>query len=153
MLSRGHGTHAMAEQSVAARFRARAVNPLLRVLMRSPLHRMLSGSVLLIAYSGRRSGRRYTLPVMYASAGDDLVVVAGDRERKTWWRNFTSDPQPVSVTLHGRRSAYTARRLDSGTDDYNDAVEAYERRFPGLALDPAAPVIALGRSEPLSERP
>jgi hypothetical protein len=59
----------------------------------------------------------------------------------------------VSVTLHGRRSAYTARRLNFSTDDYNEAVKAYKRRFPRVALDPAAPVIALGRSEPPSERP
>jgi len=35
-------------------------------LLRSPLHRLASGSLLLITYRGRRSGRRFTIPVIYA---------------------------------------------------------------------------------------
>jgi deazaflavin-dependent oxidoreductase (nitroreductase family) len=133
----------VAEHSGAARFRARVVNPVLRAVLRSPLHRMLSGSVLLLEYIGRRSGRRYTLPVMYVSAPDHLVVAAGDPSSKTWWRNFTFDPQPVSITLHGRRSDCSARSLTAGTDERAEAVQAYQQRFPRVTLDPASPVIAL----------
>jgi hypothetical protein len=132
-----------ADRSAAARFRANVLNPVLRVLLRSPAHRLLSGSVLLLEYSGRRSGRGYGLPVMYAAAGDGFVVMAGQPAGKTWWRNFGGGPQPVVATVSGKQDPCTARLLDAGSDEYRQAVEAYQRRFPKLALDPTAPVLLL----------
>ena len=67
------GPDSVGERSPAARFRAHVVNPVLRVLLRSPAHRLLSGSVLLLQYTGRRTGRRYGLPVMYASSGGEVI--------------------------------------------------------------------------------
>jgi hypothetical protein len=43
------------------------VNPLARRLLRSPLHGLASGRLALITYTGRHSGRRYTIPVGYRS--------------------------------------------------------------------------------------
>jgi deazaflavin-dependent oxidoreductase (nitroreductase family) len=133
----------VAERSAAARFRAHVVNPVLSVLLRSPAHRLLSGSVLLLEYSGRRTGRRYGLPVMYASSGDGFVVMAGQPADKTWWRNFGRDPQPVAVTVDGKRTLCRARLLDASSDEHRQAVEAYQRRFPKMVLDPTAPVLLL----------
>jgi hypothetical protein len=133
----------VAERSAAARFRAHVVNPVLSVLLRSPAHRLLSGSVLLLAYSGRRTGRRYGLPVMYALSGDGFVVMAGQPADKTWWRNFGRDPQPVAVTVDGKRTLCRARLLDASSDEHRQAVEAYQRRFPKMVLDPTAPVLLL----------
>ena len=39
------------------------VNPIVRLILRSPLHRLVSGSILLITYQGRKSGKTYTLRV------------------------------------------------------------------------------------------
>ena len=64
------------------RDRGLVVNPVVRTLLRSPAHRLLSGSLLLLDDTGRRSGRRYVLPVAYA--GDDLVVVVGQPATKSW---------------------------------------------------------------------
>jgi hypothetical protein len=44
----------------------RAINPIICALLRSPLHRLLSEQMLLLTYAGRRSGRRFTLPLGYA---------------------------------------------------------------------------------------
>jgi len=133
----------VAERSAAARFRAYVVNPVLSVLLRSPAHRLLSGSVLLLEYTGRRTGRRYGLPIMYASSGDGFVVMAGQPADKTWWRNFGCDPQPVAVTVDGKRTLRRARLLDASSDEHRQAVEAYQRRFPKMVLDPTAPVLLL----------
>ena len=137
------GPDTVAERSAAAGFRAHVVNPVLRALLRSPAHRLLSGSVLLLQYTGRRTGRRYGLPVMYASSGDGFVVMAGQPAAKTWWRNFGCDPQPVAVTVGGKRTLCRARLLDASSDDHRQAVDAYQRRFPKLVLDPTAPVLFL----------
>lgn len=86
----------------AQRAALHAINPLVRPLLRSRLHPLLSRSVLLLTYTGRRSGRRFTIPVQYTTDGDVLVVAAGAPERKVWWRNLTGEGAEVRVRLRGR---------------------------------------------------
>ncbi len=43
----------------------RALNPLMRALLRSPFHGLLSGMLMLLSYTGRKSGRTYTIPIGY----------------------------------------------------------------------------------------
>jgi len=61
-------------------------------LLRSPLHRLASGSLLLITYRGRRSGRQFTIPVMYAERDGVLTIFVGNAEQKVWaWLTATED--------------------------------------------------------------
>jgi deazaflavin-dependent oxidoreductase (nitroreductase family) len=131
------------------------VNPVLGVLLRSPAHRLLSGFVLLLEYTGRHTGRRYGLPVMYGPAGDEFVVMAGQPAHKTWWPNFGCDPQPVAVTVtvRGNQQTCTARLLDISSDAHRQAVQAYQRRFPKMVLDPTAPVLVLTPTQDPREAP
>src|SRR5680860_1107680 len=50
-------------------------NVLVSGVLRSPAHRLLSGPVGLIRYTGRRSGRTITTPTQYARSGDDLSLI------------------------------------------------------------------------------
>lgn len=68
-------------------------------LLRSPLHGLLSRSVMLLTFTGRRSGRRYTTPVEYIREGETLYLYSS-RER-VWWRNLRGGA-PVTVRLRGR---------------------------------------------------
>ena len=52
-----------------------------------PFHKMISGSILLLTVTGRKSRRAITVPVNYIRDGRTLWV-ASDRNR-TWWRNLT----------------------------------------------------------------
>lgn len=97
-------------------------------LLRSPVHRLLDGQLVLLEYRGRRSGRGQSVPVAYAREGDDLVVYAGRHETKQWWRNF-SLPRSVHVRLRGASYAGMAQVVQ--TD--HAARDAYERRFPRAA--------------------
>ena len=42
-------------------------------LLRSPLHGLVSGRIVLLAFTGRRSGRRFTVPVSYLRYGGDIL--------------------------------------------------------------------------------
>ncbi|WP_104522904.1 nitroreductase/quinone reductase family protein [Blastococcus atacamensis] len=119
------------------------VNPVVRAMARTPGHRLLGGRLLVLAYTGRRTGRRHELPVMSAPFGDGLVVVAGKGEGKTWWRNFGTVPQEVTLRRGGRRSVGAARRLQEGDVGYGAAVEAYRRAFPRVEVAAGTPVILL----------
>jgi len=83
----------------------RLVNPTVGLLLRSPLHRLLSGGLMLISVTGRRSGRTYTTPVQYVRANEDLYVIT--RRGRGWWRNVGRET-PVRLRLAGRTLDATA---------------------------------------------
>jgi hypothetical protein len=104
---------------------------------------VLPGALLLLDYTGRRSGVRHALPAMSAADGDRLVVLAGRPATKTWWRNFGTEGQAVLVTAGGRRRNCQATRPDAATDQYRSALAAYRRRFPRVRVEDGTPLVVL----------
>lgn len=109
-------------------------NRLVAALLRSPLHRLLSGSLMLLTVRGRRSGEPHTFPVQYAREGDVVYVYPGEHERKVWWRNLV-EPAPVRLRIAGTELKGVGRALRAGEDPEAVAAgsAAYLRRFPRLA--------------------
>jgi hypothetical protein len=90
----------------------RTVNPMLGLVLRSPLHRVVSGRLALVTVTGRRSGREFTFPVAYQQEGDVVTVEVGWPERKVWWRNLR-EGAPVRVRVQGReRTGHATARGD-----------------------------------------
>lgn len=75
-----------------------AVNPVARLLLRSPAHRLLDPAVLLLHVTGRKTGRRYDIPIGYTSLDGRLILVTGAR-----WRVNLRGGASVEVTRHGIR--------------------------------------------------
>jgi hypothetical protein len=96
-------------------------------VLRSPLHRLADRDVCALTFTGRRSGRPFTVPVLYAARGDTFVVLVGDAADKQWWRNFYR-PRPVDVRCHGRTSRATARVLARSDPAYPPAATTYRER-------------------------
>jgi hypothetical protein len=95
----------------------RVVNPPLRTILRSPLHRLASGRVGLITYTGRRSGREYTIPCFYRDNGDEVTIPVGWPDRKVWWRNLTGKGGPVRLVVQGRElRGHAIATRDAGRD-------------------------------------
>lgn len=80
------------------------INPCMRILLRSPLHFILSGNVMLIAFRGRKSGRQLVTPVRYAREGNRVICFTGEANK--WWHNF-KEAADVQLTMKG--STVTAR--------------------------------------------
>lgn len=76
-------------------------NAIIRWVLQSPLHRLLSGSTLLIEYKGKLSGNTYAVPVNYFQDDDRLTVVS--LRSRTWWRNFRGGLS-TQVVLQRRKS-------------------------------------------------
>lgn len=66
----------------------RTGNVLMRLLLRSPLHGLASRRLALITVTGRRSGRRFTIPVGYRRDGASAKIQVGRPKSKLWWRNL-----------------------------------------------------------------
>jgi deazaflavin-dependent oxidoreductase (nitroreductase family) len=71
-------------------------NPIVIWLLRSPLHGLMSGSSMLITFSGRKSGKSYTTPVNYV--WDDRTLLVVSPKDRLWWRNLRGGA-PVTVRV------------------------------------------------------
>jgi hypothetical protein len=95
----------------------RIVNPALITILRSPIHGLASGRVALITYTGRRSGREYTIPCFYRDKGDEVTIPVGWPERKVWWHNLTGDGGPVRLLVQGHElRGHAIATRDAGRD-------------------------------------
>ncbi len=86
-------------------------NPLMRRLIDSPLHWPLSRWFAVLAWTGRKTGRRYSTPVSYVRDGRTAYVTTGDR----WWRNLTGGAR-VAMRSAGRWQEGTAVPLTDPAD-------------------------------------
>jgi deazaflavin-dependent oxidoreductase (nitroreductase family) len=77
------------------------MNRIMTLLLRSPLHPLVSSQIMLLSFHGRKSGKLYTTPVGYMREGNTITLFTDHQ----WWRNLKNDA-PVTVrignqTLHG----------------------------------------------------
>ncbi len=117
-------------------------NGLVLALLRSPLHWVLSGMALELRYTGRRSGRKYVLPVQYAPAGDQVVIWVQQPERKTWWRNFRT-PGAVEARIRGRWHRGTARVVEPDDPGWQEARSQYVARWRRIARGVTGPLVVI----------
>jgi hypothetical protein len=68
---------------------------------------------MLITYTGRRTGRRRTIPVSYQQSGAQITIRVGRHREKKWWRNLGTD-SPVELRLQGRLVRGMARAVADG---------------------------------------
>jgi deazaflavin-dependent oxidoreductase (nitroreductase family) len=114
------------------------VNRIVRGLLRTPLVSRLVGSRLVTVYAvGRKSGRRYAVPVAYTRHEGDLLIGTPFG----WGRNLRTG-EAVAIRLKGRRRLADVQVL---TEEH-DVVDAYGvmardnhnfAKFNSIGFDPA----------------
>jgi hypothetical protein len=90
----------MTVNQAAMRRRARimrAVNVPMRAALSLPFATPLSRNLMLISYTGRKSGKAYRQPVSYVRDGDVLLTPGGGR-----WTLNLADGRPTRIRLRGR---------------------------------------------------
>jgi deazaflavin-dependent oxidoreductase (nitroreductase family) len=103
---------------------------------------LASGSLLLIEYAGKKSGRRHALPVQYLECGGEILVLVGWPERKRWWRNLRPEA-PVRVLHRGRWVEACAHVVEGDAGEAAPRLERFFERYPS-----AAQYNGIGRDEP-----
>jgi hypothetical protein len=110
----------------------RLVNPVIRRLLASPLHRAVSGQLMLLRYTSRRSGRRFR--ASRRSPGPrgahrrvHELGLAPQLPRRP--RGRARQPEAA-----GRRAGHACR---GRVDDVDEVVDAYERRIEALGWEAA----------------
>lgn len=81
---------------------AAGFNALVRPLLKAPIiGKYVSGSIAEISYTGRKSGREFSLIVSYKLRGDEVTIGVALPDKKHWWRNFYPDGGPIRIELDG----------------------------------------------------
>ena len=74
---------------------------------------LFGGPVLLLTTTGRKSGKRRTLPLIYTADGDRYLLVAsagGAPQNPAWYHNLVANAM-VTVEVRGRRFQAKAESL------------------------------------------
>jgi deazaflavin-dependent oxidoreductase (nitroreductase family) len=108
----------------------------MKSVLRSRIHGMVSKTILLITYTGRKSGKSYTTPVSYSQSGDQVFIFT----HADWWKNLLSKPQ-VTLHLQGREVQGVAEPVAEDKEAVATGLVEHLRKVPtdasfyGLKLD------------------
>ena len=103
-------------------------NDFVSVVLKSPLHAMM-GNTMLLTVTGRKTGRKISVPVNYYRQGDSLWIIS-TRDR-TWWRNLIHGAQ-VDVHMQGHDfKGFGEAILDESA--VASQLALYVRRLPATA--------------------
>jgi F420H(2)-dependent quinone reductase len=83
------------------------VNWLVKRILRSPLHRVMSKNTMLLTFTGRKSGKQYTVAIRYVREGDHVVCYTDSK----WWINLRGGA-PVHMLIAGRSLAGIATPVE-----------------------------------------
>jgi hypothetical protein len=72
------------------------LNVPMRVLLQFPFPTPLSGRLMMISFTGRKTGKLYRQPVSYVQQGNILLTPGGGK-----WKWNLQDGQPVQIRLRG----------------------------------------------------
>lgn len=106
------------------------INPIIRSMLKSPLHGLMSDSLMLISFTGRKSGKSFTSPVRYIR--DNNVVQCFTAKTNQWWKNVSANP---SVTLRVQGKDYNVEMATETeqTEKIEAAIRALLKQFPADA--------------------
>jgi len=124
-------------------------NSIMESLLKSPIHGVVSKNMMLISYTGRKSGQEFTTPVNYwqVSDRDTGLLLTTSKPDRVWWRNLRGG-RPIVLQLCGKR----INALGTLVEDVNEKERLFEVLFtqnPGIgryfqvALD--------GNNQPVAE--
>ena len=99
------------------------LNRAMSALLRSPLHGMASRSVMLITFTGRKSGKTYTTPISYARDGDRVTAFTGAK----WSRNLAGGA-PVTLQIKNKEYQGQANVVADDKEAVAQGLQTFLRR-------------------------
>ncbi|MBS3753121.1 MAG: nitroreductase family deazaflavin-dependent oxidoreductase [Anaerolineales bacterium] len=74
------------------------INPLMKLILRTPFHGLVSDDLTLITFTGRKTGKQYTTPVGYIKMNGSIMMFTNS----PWWRNI-KEQSSITLRLKGKR--------------------------------------------------
>jgi hypothetical protein len=135
----------MAEQSPAVSVShppeklLRAVNPVLKFLLGTPLAGPARKDLMVLSFKGRKSGNPYSIPVSAHNIGDQLYALAG----APWTRNFRGGAD-TEVLHDGKKTSMRGELIE----DAAVVAELQHRVAESYGVKRAQRMMGLGFREP-----
>lgn len=113
------------------------VNNAVKFVLRSPAHGLFSKTVLLITFTGHKSGKSYTTPVDYSQHGNQVFIFT----HNAWWKNLAGGA-PVALRIQGRELRGVAEPILEDKRAIAAGLAAHLKKVPGdaryyrVTLDP-----------------
>ncbi len=114
------------------------INPVVKALLRSPFHSVLSNNTLVLSFVGRKSGRRYEIPISYARDGVQFLCFTAKANQ--WWRNLRGEAV-TQLLVAGHPIAATNQLIVTQNDAVIDDLALFLAQVPrdakpaGVRLD------------------
>jgi hypothetical protein len=112
------------------------MNPLMKAVLRSPLRGRMGDKLMVLTFSGRKSGKQFSTPVGYHREGDTIFVYT----HSPWRRNFEGGAA-VAMLVNGQKLRGQAETItDSeivlkGVQDFIAKEGVKNTRMLGISLD------------------
>lgn len=106
-------------------FTQRIINPIMGVFLRRGI---ASKTLMMLEFTGRKTGQRYNFPVGYMQTGQTVFVYSPF----SWWRNLQGGA-PVTVVIKGQTQSGTAD-VTTDTGEIAKGLDTYLRHNPGDAF-------------------
>ncbi|MEM8499732.1 MAG: hypothetical protein AAF542_17040 [Pseudomonadota bacterium] len=117
----------------------KVINPIVKGILRSSLHGLMSHNTVLIEFLGRKSRESYSTPISYHE-NDGRMRCFTSKENK-WWRNLV-DTDTVQLVLRGQH--ITAKpSVSMGGSAIENALRDFliasprDARYSGVSFDSA----------------
>jgi deazaflavin-dependent oxidoreductase (nitroreductase family) len=90
--------------------------------------------IVFLTARGAKSGLERTVPLVYFTDGDDVIVIAtsfGRPRYPSWYRNVTANPE-VTLEANGRSALYRAREVTGA--DHDELLARAEKLYTGYGV-------------------
>jgi hypothetical protein len=121
------------------------LNPVMRGLLRSPLHGITSRNIGIVHFTGRKSGRKLNTPLSYTREGNVVRLLSNQSTR--WWLNFRGEGVRVEMEIARKRYHGTAVLHEGDSEALREGVRRFIRALPrdakvyGLKMDANGEVV------------
>jgi hypothetical protein len=114
-----------------SRIFGKILNPIIKSILKSPLHSLMSDRSLVIRYMERESGRANSFPAYYQRAGNSLLVLV--EKAQDWWRDLRNGAN-VKVVIKGSEQRGWAEALQN-PDVITENLIQLLRAIPELSME------------------
>jgi hypothetical protein len=119
------------------------MNGVMKTILHSPLHVLVSKNVLLMTFAGRKSGRSYTLPLSYVRTGDTVYMTT----ERPWHKNFAAEGGAlVKLRLRGEERSGVAEAT-TDPEAVREGLRVILARYPGYGRFIGVPVDESGQPD------
>ncbi len=123
---------------------SRISNFFIKLILSSPLYRLLGESFAVIRVTGWRTGRFYTTSINIQKQADGWLAIS--LRSRTWWRNLKNG-QKADLLLSGQHMSVHGEVIE-GREQVILGLKDYFKHYPGYAKYFQVPVNPAGDVDP-----